>query len=117
MNQLDQQGPVRITKFNPETKKALSIPTIVVNPPDAEDPSLLTKAQRLRRELAAWGKAGFRLATTEVRKERGATCDACPYYDPKGNWGMGQCKAPGCGCTRIKLALEGSKCPKGKWKR
>lgn len=86
-------------------------------PADMENASLLTKANRLRKELSSWAKAGLPLVSSAIRKARIATCEKCPggYYDPAGNWGMGQCKAPGCGCSRVKAALATSVCPKGYW--
>ena len=84
-------------------------------PSDAEDPSLLTKAQRLRRELTSWVKAGAHMATRANRIARLKVCASCEYFDPSGNWGLGQCRAPGCGCTKDKAYLATSKCPKDKW--
>ena len=95
----------------PEPKSVMRL----IQPADMENASLLTKAQRLRRELTAWAKAGMPLAPKETRQARLAVCASCEYYDPKGNLGMGACKAPGCGCSRVKAALATSKCPKGKW--
>lgn len=109
-------GKVRFTRFGPE--KPAPAPTIVsvaTRPGDMEKATLLTKAKRLRMELTAWAKFGMPLASSAVRKARLAVCEACAYYDPKGNWGMGECKAPLCGCSRIKAALATSKCPKGYW--
>ena len=99
------------------TPQELAAPPIlfVPVPPDAEDASLMTKAQRLRRELATWAKAGAPMAVRGIRLSRLRVCSACEYYDPKGNWGLGQCRAPGCGCTKVKAYLATSKCPKGKW--
>ena len=104
--------------LSPEEQKARSeaVPVIFSSgPADAEDASLLTKAGRLRRELTEWAKAGAPLASKPIRKARLAVCATCEYYDPKGNWGMGQCRAPGCGCTKVKAFLATSRCPKGKW--
>ncbi len=72
---------------------------------------LFTKMRRLRQELTTWAKAGAVIVPKEVRRERLAICSACSYYDPKGNLGLGECKFPGCGCSRVKAALATSKCP------
>ena len=100
------------TPIDPNAAKACggTAPKVIVGPPK-EKASLLTKAMRLRRELSAWAKAGLPLAPREVRKQRLAICEACSYYDAKGNFGMGACGFPGCGCTRAKLALATSQCP------
>lgn len=79
--------------------------------PPKEHASLLTKAGRLRRELWTWGKAGARLTSREGRKQRLAICRVCDYFNPKGNFGLGECQAPGCGCSKVKLALATSSCP------
>ncbi|MBX4215886.1 hypothetical protein KW797_02980 [Candidatus Parcubacteria bacterium] len=71
----------------------------------------MTKARRLREELTGWAKKGAPLAPRNVRRERLAICQACSYYNAKGNVGLGACTYPGCGCTRAKLALATSKCP------
>lgn len=85
-----------------------------------ESPNLLTKANRLRRELTTWAKQGFELVPTDIRKERLATCRQCEFFNPGGNFGLGECGAPGCGCTTVKAALGTSKCPHpngSKWLR
>lgn len=117
---------VKVIRFNPEQKKAQPPPQIVsstismdrppMTPADLEKANLITKATRLKAALAEWARAGFPLATPAIRHARLAVCNACEYYDPKGNWGLGQCRAPGCACSRVKAALATQKCPKGKWK-
>jgi hypothetical protein len=69
------------------------------------------KLWRLKAEVANWGRAGFPMAPKAVRLERLALCKACEFYDAKGNMGLGLCGAPGCSCTRVKLALATSRCP------
>lgn len=85
-------------------------PKVVVGPP-TENASLLTKEKRLRREMALWVRQGAKLVPSEVRRQRIGICKACSYFDPAGNWGLGQCRYPGCGCSTIKAALATSKCP------
>lgn len=80
-------------------------------PPVPTDAPILTKLFRLRHELTAWARAGLPLAPREQRRARLAICQQCEFYAPAGNFGLGECKAPGCGCTRLKLALATSKCP------
>lgn len=79
--------------------------------PAPESPSLVTKLTRARHELGRWLKAGAPLAPRAIRRQRLAICRSCPYYAPTGNLGLGECQAPGCGCTRTKLALATSTCP------
>lgn len=88
------------------------VPTAVSASPTPERAGLLTKAGRLRHELTTWAKAGMPLVPRAVRQERlQRGCQLCPYYNAVGNLGMGECKHPGCGCTRVKLALATSRCP------
>ena len=48
-------------------------------------------------------------------KRRGAICDACSYWNPSGNIGMGECSHSNCGCTKFKRGLLTEKCPLNKW--
>ena len=80
--------------------------------PAPERASLLTKFGRLRRELGRWAKAGFTIVPKDVRAWRLAGCQPCEFYAPEGNLGLGECRHPGCGCTRAKLLLATSQCPK-----
>lgn len=77
----------------------------------ATQPTLWTKAKRLRAELVTWRKAGYRIAPRQVRAERSAICTPCPFYSRTGNFGLGECRAPGCGCSRAKLWLASTRCP------
>jgi hypothetical protein len=76
-----------------------------------ENATLWTKQKRIRRELALAIKTGLRITPKADRRHRMDICDACKYYLPAGNWGLGECRAPGCGCTRAKLWIAGAKCP------
>jgi hypothetical protein len=73
--------------------------------------AVIAKARRLKEELIFWGRKGFPIASDEIRAARESACSACKYYDPKGNLLLGECTAPGCGCTRFKWWLATSKCP------
>jgi hypothetical protein len=80
-----------------------------------EPVTVLTKAERMMRALNRWQRAGFKIAPLEERERRGGICDLCPHWKPEGNWGLGECTAPGCGCTRAKVWLATERCPLGKW--
>lgn len=84
-------------------------PMEIPTPSIVTAPNLGTKALRLWRELRRWRKAGYQLASRKVQQERLAHCEACVFYEPKGNWGLGQCRI--CGCTRAKLWLASAQCP------
>lgn len=73
------------------------------------------KLRNLRRALGRWNAAGRPTASRATRKARGAICSACEHWRPGGNLGLGECAAPGCGCTRAKWWLATEACPLGKW--
>lgn len=73
------------------------------------------KLRNLRRALVRWNAAGHPMASRATRKARGAICAACEHWRPGGNLGLGECAAPGCGCTRAKWWLATEACPLGKW--
>lgn len=75
------------------------------------------KLLHLRRALRRWQAAGCPLAPRPVRHARATICTACPHWAPGGNLGLGECRAPGCGCTRAKWWLATEACPLGKWGR
>ena len=72
---------------------------------------LVTKAVRALRALRQWQRAGRPLADVTTRARRKAACEACELYRPDGNWGLGECTAPGCNCTNAKRWLLTEKCP------
>lgn len=87
-----------------------------------EKASLATKLGRVARELKKWAAAGAEFAPRSVRRERLAICAGCSYWASSGNWGLGECTFPGCGCTKAKAALATSRCPQtppkwSAWKR
>jgi len=79
------------------------------------EPSLLEMAGNFTGAMAKWFAAGLPVVKEEEYKRRTEICDRCSYWDPNGNWFMGKCKAPGCGCTTLKrwLATEQCKHPEG----
>ena len=79
--------------------------------PPPESASLWTKAKRLRVELLNARRAGWKKAPPAVRQARLTVCQQCGYYDPRGNLLLGECHAPGCGCTRLKLWIATARCP------
>lgn len=78
-------------------------------------PGVLTKGRRLMMAFRRWNREGRKLSTRDVRRQRKTICDACPYWNAKGNLGLGECRAPGCGCTRAKVWLASETCPLKKW--
>ena len=81
--------------------------------------SLTAQAATLGRALVRWHRAGYKLASRDLRGLRKATCSACvlpdglPGYDPAARGGLGRCRS--CGCTGLKWWLQSERCPLGKW--
>ena len=77
----------------------------------AEHVTLAVKAGRLRVALAEWKRAGYPKTPREERRRRRAICRKCEFWNPRGNILLGECLAPGCGCTRAKVWLATARCP------
>lgn len=79
------------------------------------EPSLVELATNFTAAMARWAKAGAPVLDQAGYDSRAAACATCEYWDEKGNLGLGKCKAPGCGCTRLKrwLSTEVCKHPAG----
>ena len=73
-------------------------------------PTILEKAKNVVSAGVDWVKAGMPLASEKEQARRKSICDACELWNAKGNLGLGECTAPGCGCTKAKLVLATSKC-------
>jgi len=89
----------------------------LVQPPTLprNHPSLLSKAAHLKRDMVRWVKAGAKFTPRDARKARQAVCRGCDLWNPKGNWGLGECGHKSCGCTKGASYLATSRCPLGKW--
>jgi hypothetical protein len=87
------------------------------SPADAipPEPSLLQEAGNLSTALAAWTRAGFPVASLDQVILRRQACEACPLWDPRARGGLGKCKSPRCGCTKLKWWLATSQCPEKRW--
>jgi hypothetical protein len=65
--------------------------------------------------MARWAAAGFKTMDEGGYNARLAVCIGCEMWDAAGNFGLGQCQSPGCGCTKFKLWLASETCPEKKW--
>lgn len=63
-------------------------------------------------ELPDIAKNPTRASDIEVQRRK-AICDACENWNKRGNLGFGECKI--CGCSRAKIYLKISQCPKKMW--
>lgn len=80
------------------------------NPAPAKAP-ILTKVELLFRAMREWNRLGRPVASHDLRIARMSVCQACEYWNAAGNLGLGECQAPGCGCTKFKVWLLNEKCP------
>ena len=71
----------------------------------------LTKFVRLLRAVREWNRQGRPITPKPILILRTAACESCELYNKDGNWGLGECRAPGCNCTRVKRWLANEKCP------
>lgn len=74
------------------------------------------KLRNLKTAMKRWQASGFEMTPGRERKIRSAICSMCPHWNGLGNLGLGECRAPGCGCTRAKVWLATEECPLKKWK-
>lgn len=87
------------------------------SPPIVPTPSpRANKIRNLRVAMKKWKDSGFAMTPGRERRIRGAICAVCPHWNGMGNFGFGECRAPGCGCTRAKWWLATEACPLGKWR-
>lgn len=80
------------------------------------EPSPLLLARDFATESAKWIAAGFPLVDAETFATRERACkgaDICGLWQPGGYMGVGKC--PLCGCTKLKLHLATTTCPRGIW--
>jgi hypothetical protein len=121
----------RIIIHAPHLTKRPSIAVAAVRPPQPqplprpplpEEPTRIEMAANFSVAMGRWAAAGFPTVSAEEYALRNMACEhsgpegtACEYWDGDARWGLGKCKAPGCGCTRFKrwLATERCRHPKG----
>lgn len=79
------------------------------------EPNAAEMAVNLATAAAAWAAAGFPVVPQAEYDARSVACAPCQYWDGRARLGLGKCKAPGCGCTKLKrwLATEKCKHPEG----
>lgn len=102
----------------PKRRVESAAPAPVARPEPPYEPTLAELAANFGAAMArvvASAAAGGRVKVTEEEyRARSRQCDHCEFWDPA--WfGIGRCRAPGCGCTRLKryLATEVCKHPAG----
>lgn len=88
---------------------------ILPAPAHEDGPSLVDLARNFAGATARWVTAGLPVVTQEVYAGRAVICGGCEYWQADARLGLGECTAPGCGCTSLKLWLATERCPEGKW--
>lgn len=79
------------------------------------EPSAAELAANFFGALGRWVAAGLPVVSEATHRGRMAACRACPHWDELARAGLGKCRAPGCGCTRLKHWLATETCPLGQW--
>lgn len=92
--------------------QAATVPRRTPRPPE---PSIMEMAGNFTEAMVNWVAAGAPVISEADYDVRSAICEPCEYWSPTGNLWLGKCKAPGCGCTKLKrwLATEVCKHPQG----
>lgn len=80
---------------------------------DYKPPTLLEKMSMVSQALYRFAVSGMKVVTDEVFQQRKAICEGCGFYGGENGVLGVACKA--CGCSKLKLFMAGSVCPKGKW--
>jgi len=80
-----------------------------------KEPTLVELATNFTGAMARWAAAGVPVVDQAGYDAREAECGVCEHWDGRARFGMGKCKAPGCGCTSLKRWLATEICPLGKW--
>jgi hypothetical protein len=85
------------------------------------EPTIAEMAVNFGGAMARWAAAGVPVVDQAGYDARTAACDACihpdgqPMFDAKARFGLGKCRAPGCGCTSLKRWLATEVCALGRW--
>ncbi len=79
------------------------------------EPTFLEEIGHGGTALVKWIAAGRPIAPPEIRAIRYEICLGCQYWSNKARFGLGKCRHPGCGCTRLKFRWATERCPDGKW--
>jgi hypothetical protein len=84
-------------------------------PPKPERISPVKKVINFTRSLRGWARDGFKLAAVSEVERRRSICLGCPHWHRDGNFGLGECGVPACGCSKAKWHVATQGCPLGKW--
>jgi hypothetical protein len=77
--------------------------------PKLPEPTVAEMATNFAGAMKGWINSGFAVVEREIYEGRHAICLGCEYWDAAARGGLGKCRK--CGCSRVKLWLESSKCP------
>lgn len=112
---------VRIPSERLQTLLAAHLPQRSA-PPPSPPPSEPTAADlATHAAFAAWRAAAAAargdsvVVAPETLAARTAACIACELWDPRARFGLGKCRHPKCGCTKLKRWLTTESCPLARW--
>lgn len=80
-------------------------------PIGSDMPSLRSRLRAFCIAIAEWLQAGCKVVALPVYRARLSACRACPAS--RRWYGLPICAL--CGCTRVKLWLLASRCPRARW--
>jgi hypothetical protein len=103
-------------------QKSASKIELTVQRPSEPEPTAFELAVNFSGAMARVTAAAFSgkqvWVSEEDYRKRASICDNCELWDGTARFGLGKCKAPGCGCSKFKSWLFTEKCkhPSGsKW--
>ena len=99
-----------VPRLAPQVPKDMARPRRTAKSQTPPEPTTLELAANFTAAAGRWAEAGFPTVSAETYAARSEACDACPFWDGKARFGLGKCKAPGCGCTSLKRWLATERC-------
>lgn len=101
--------------FEPSTLPPSTSPPRATSPEPLPEPTINSLVINFMAATAKWASSGFKVVDVATYSARAAACAGCEHWDATARLGLGHCKAPGCGCTKLKRWLATEHCPLHKW--
>jgi hypothetical protein len=92
-------------------KETLPIPS---SPPKISSPPITSQLKNLAEDSIKWIKNGMHIVSDKSYKDRLNVCLNCEFWE-KHTSGPFDGRCLKCGCTSLKLKLNTTHCPVGKW--
>jgi hypothetical protein len=108
---MSEQGRIIYRSPNhPDLQIREEAPPAAVYVPPLSEPTPAEMAVSVTQAAGRWIAAGFPVVAQAEYDARSAACEPCPFWDGAARLGFGKCKAPGCGCTKLKRWLATEEC-------